>query len=169
MGSFPSSWATRPPRSVRGQTRVAPQGIAGHPQPPQHPCRLDWCRNADSQYAGSGAKGIHWRLLIKHWDPELLSYSVPFQQSLISRLMSLDTSAGSWLMGVFWQFALPDESVCPPMPQRTWAVKPKIGPLVKTTAKGSLEQTFAARDAQFKQAAGDEEAKFQRTEPAPLS
>ena len=113
-------------------------------------------------------KGIHWRLLIKHWDPELLSYSVPFQQSLISRLMSLDTSAGSWLMGVSWQFALPDESVCPPMPRRSWAVEPKIRPR-KATAKGSLEQTFAARDAQFEHATDNEEAKFQPTEPAPLS
>ena len=108
-------------------------------------------------------KGIHWRLLIKHWDPELLSYSVPFQQSLISRLMALDTSAGSWLMGVSWQFALPDESVCPPMPQRTWASSRR--PL----RSQGLEQTFTARDAQFEHAADDEEAKFQRTEPAPLS
>ena len=102
---------------------------------------------------GMAQKGIHWRLLIKHWDPELLSYSVTFQQSLISRLMALDTSADSWLMGVSWQFALPDESVCPPMPQRSWAVEPKIRP-GKATAKGSLEQTFAARDAQFKHATG---------------
>ena len=118
---------------------------------------------------GVAHKGIHWRLLIKHWDPELLSYSVPFQQSLISRLMSLDATADSWLMGISWQFALPDESVCPPMPRLTWAVEPKVRPLVKAIAKGSLEQTFAARDAQFKLAAGNEEAKFQPTEPTPLS
>ena len=62
-------------------------------------------------------------------------------------------------MGVSWQFALPDESVCPPMPQRTWAA----------TAKASLERTFTARDAQFKHATDHEEARFQPTEPTPLS
>ena len=93
---------------------------------------------------GSAQKGIHWRLLIKHWNPDLLSHSVPFQQSLIKRLMSLDTTASSWLMGVSWQFALPDESVCPPMPRRSWAVEPTIRPAGNATTKGKLEQTFAA-------------------------
>jgi hypothetical protein len=115
---------------------------------------------------GSAQKGIHWRLLIKHWEPELLSYGVPFQQSLISRLISLDASAGSWLMGISWQYALPDESVCPPMPELTWAAEPKIRQLVKAkNPKASLEQKFTERDAQLEH----EEVKFQRTEPAPLS
>jgi hypothetical protein len=55
------------------------------------------------------------------------------------------------------------------MPQRNWAVEPKIRQLGKPPAKGSLEQTFATRDAQFKHATGDEQAKFPPTEPAPLS
>jgi hypothetical protein len=108
---------------------------------------------------GAAQKGIHWRLLIKHWDPELLSYGVRFQQSLISRLMSLDDSAGSWLMGISWQFALPDESVCPPMPPRTWAA----------SARARLERTFTERDAQLKHKADHEGARFQPTEPTPLS
>jgi hypothetical protein len=115
---------------------------------------------------GSAQKGIHWRLLIKHWDPELWSYSVPLQQSLISRITSLDASASSWLMGISWQFALPDESVCPPMPELTWAAEPKIRQLAKAkSAKASLEQQFTERNAQLEH----EEVKFQRTEPAPLS
>lgn len=135
---------------------------------------------------GVAQKGIHWRLLIKHWDPELLSYGVPFQQSLMNRLVTLDATAGTWLMGISWQFALPDESVCPPMPQRAWAAEAKaaaqpakavtvptaaatpapVQPAATANAKANLEQVFAARDAQLKGGAGD---KFQTTEPAPLS
>lgn len=135
---------------------------------------------------GGAQKGIHWRLLIKHWDPALLSYGVPFQQSLTSRLMTLDANAGTWLMGISWQFALPDESVCPPMPQRAWSAEakasaPKAAALAGTanpapvqaaavtSAKADLEQIFAARDAEIKRLSGDEQAKFQTTEPAPLS
>lgn len=130
-------------------------------------------------------KGLHWRLLIKHWNPELLSYSVPFQQSLMARLLTLDANAGTWLMGISWQFALPDESVCPPMPQRAWSAEPKAvaqtakvpaavaataAPLqaaAATSVKADLNQMFAARDAQLKRATEDE--KFQTTEPARLS
>lgn len=137
---------------------------------------------------GVAQKGIHWRLLIKHWDPELLSYGVPFQQSLMNRLVTLDATAGTWLMGISWQFALPDESVCPPMPQRAWAAEAKAAaqpakaataPTAATPAtvqaaaavkaKANLEQMFAARDAELKGGAGDEQAKFQSTEPSPLS
>jgi hypothetical protein len=124
-------------------------------------------------------KGIHWRLLIKRWEPELLVHSVAFQQSLINRLMTLDPNAGGWLMGISWQFALPDESICPPMPQRVWTAETPAQPAkagvparaatapvaaAAPTAKANLEQMFAARDAQLK-----DTGTFERTEPSPLS
>jgi hypothetical protein len=128
---------------------------------------------------GVAQKGIHWRLLIKHWDPELLTCAVAFQQSLVNRLMSLDADSATWLMGISWQFALPDESVCPPMPQGPWGIeKPKqpakataavTAGTAATDAKAGLEQMFAARDAQLRHDADDEQTKFQRTEPSPLS
>lgn len=116
-------------------------------------------------------RGIHWRLLIRHWEPELLMHGVAFQQSLIKRLTALDPKAESWLMGISWQFALPDESVCPPMPQRLGAqVQPAAGAAPAGNAKADLERTFAARDAQLRREADDDpHAGFQRTEPAPLS
>lgn len=60
--------------------------------------------------------GIHLRLLIRHWDPQLLACCVALQNTVIVRLMALDPLASNWLMGISWQFALPDESVCPPLP-----------------------------------------------------
>jgi hypothetical protein len=64
--------------------------------------------------------GIHWRLLVRHWDPRLMTYAVALQNSLIVRTMSADPLASDWLMGISWQFVLPDEDVCPPMPHPGW-------------------------------------------------
>ena len=60
--------------------------------------------------------GLHLRLLIKHWDPRLLMHAVALENALIVRLLASDPIASDWLMGISWQFALPDESACPPMP-----------------------------------------------------
>lgn len=61
--------------------------------------------------------GLHWRLLVKHWDPRLLTHAVALQNSLVMRLLGYDPLAADWLMGISWQFALPDEVSCPPLPQ----------------------------------------------------
>lgn len=72
-------------------------------------------------------QGIHWRLVIHHWDSRLLVHGIAFQQSLIKRVTTFDPLASAWLMGISWQFALADESACPPMPH----------PGVWTSASGS--------------------------------
>lgn len=65
--------------------------------------------------------GIHLRLLIRHWEPRLLSHCVALQNAVIVRLLALDPLASHWLMGISWQFALADESACPAMPPAgTW-------------------------------------------------
>lgn len=123
------------------------------------------------------ASGIHWRLVIKHWDPRLLAHGVAFQHALIKRVMSFDPLASGWLMGISWQFQLADESVCPPLPHAgTWTAEPRgpapaappvlpggagdviAGPVVigaarttaapdPSTARADLEKLFAVRDA----------------------
>jgi hypothetical protein len=70
--------------------------------------------------------GIHWRLVIKHWDPRLLTHAVALQNALIVRVMAFDPLAAQWLMGISWQFSLPDESLCPPMPHPgIWTSEPR--------------------------------------------
>jgi hypothetical protein len=60
--------------------------------------------------------GIHLRLVIRHWDIRLLVHAVALQNAFIVRLLASDPLAADWLMGISWQFALPDESACPAMP-----------------------------------------------------
>lgn len=71
--------------------------------------------------------GIHWRLVIKHWDPRLLTHAVTLQNALIVRVLAFDPLAAQWLMGISWQFSLPDESLCPPMPHPgIWTSEPRL-------------------------------------------
>jgi hypothetical protein len=83
----------------------------------RHGIPLAWM-NAEMLVATSRGRetGMHWRLLIKHWDPRLMTYAVALQNSLITRLLSQDPRAADWLMGISWQYALGDEANCPPMP-----------------------------------------------------
>lgn len=70
--------------------------------------------------------GLHWRLLVRHWDPRLLAHMVALQNALIVRVLAFDPLAAQWLMGISWQFNLPDESLCPPMPHPgTWTSEPR--------------------------------------------
>lgn len=128
-------------------------------------------------------QGIHWRLRVLHWDPRLMLHAVAFQHSLIGRVMTFDPMAGNWLMGISWQFALPDESVCPPMPHAmVWTSPPEedsgftapapivagpsgdviAGPVRIADAedenaaatKADLERLMALRDADFQRHGG---------------
>ncbi len=72
-----------------------------------------------------GERGVHWRLLVKHWDPRILTHGVAIQHALIKRVTSLDPLASSWLNGISWQFALDDETLCPPLPHPgSWTSTP---------------------------------------------
>ena len=128
--------------------------------------------------------GMHWRLLIKHWDPRLLTHAVALQNSLVVRLLGYDPLAADWLMGISWQFALPDEAKCPPMPQpgywtaehrRQEARQPAEvtaaagdvieGPVhiatphgaseAKDSVRHDLDKLFAVRDAELKRHAAE--------------
>jgi hypothetical protein len=88
--------------------------------------------------------GLHWRLCIKHWDPRLMLHGVALQNSLIKRVMTFDPMAANWLMGISWQFALDDESLCPPMPHAgAWTAQPHVAapafPLPPSSTLGALE------------------------------
>jgi hypothetical protein len=105
--------------------------------------------------------GIHLRLIIKHWDSRLLVHAVALQNALIIRLLASDPLASDWLMGISWQFALPDEDACPPMPhpgswtaipeatQRATEVERPEDSQSPADVRSDLERLFAARDAEL--------------------
>lgn len=65
----------------------------------------------------NGQRGVHWRLLVKHWDPRIVMHAVALQQVLQRRVTTFDPTSTIWLNGISWQFALSDESVCPALPR----------------------------------------------------
>jgi hypothetical protein len=133
-----------------------------------------------------GARGIHWRILVKHWDPRLVVHGVALQQALIKRVTTFDPLADTWLHGVSWQYALEDESLCPPLPQPgSWTAPapsaevpvPEDAPLhisgvavdaETDNTKADLDQLLAIRDADFKRHAEGDTPAWSRTEPARL-
>lgn len=139
----------------------------------------------------TGERGIHWRLVVKHWDARLLEHSVALQNALVKRVLTFDPLAVSWLNGVSWQMALEDESMCPPLPPPpTWTLSHRPaaeahaapsgdvieGPVrIATEApqadvKAELEELLKIRDEDFRRHAGDGDApgNFAKTEPAKL-
>jgi len=94
----------------------------------------------------SGVQGIHWRLVVRHWDPRLLTHAVALQQKLLNRVMTFDPLAANWLTGISWQFALPDESVCPGMPHPgTWTspLPEAAAPVAKAAPAGPTMEVIA--------------------------
>jgi hypothetical protein len=140
--------------------------------------------------------GVHLRLLMRHWDPRLLAHAVALQNGLVAKVLEADPLASNWLMGVSWQFALPNERACPSMPlPGFWTAEPEAGiadtvpkadvdPEPPADVKADLEQLLAVRDAELRRsdAAGTEATQplflktqamkrqpvFDQTEPMPL-
>jgi hypothetical protein len=90
--------------------------------------------------------GIHWRLVIKHWEPQLMLHTVALQNRLVGRVQMFDPMAETWLMGISWQFGLPDESACPNLPHPgSWTaeVRPVRAPLHAPSIPGGSGDVIA--------------------------
>jgi hypothetical protein len=145
----------------------------------------------------TGERGIHWRLVVKHWDPRLLVHAPAIQQALIKRLTTFEPLASNWLTGISWQFAAPDGSPVPVMPHPgSWTepvatpvpnvIPPEntggtgdviAGPLLvepksaqaSAEVKADLEHLFAVRDGDFKRHRAGEAGGDDATQPMFLS
>ena len=60
--------------------------------------------------------GLHLRLVVRHWEPQLLACGVALQKGVMQRVLLLDPLAANWMTGISWQFAPTDESYCPDLP-----------------------------------------------------
>lgn len=142
-----------------------------------------------------GKRGVHWRLLVKHWDARIVTHGVALQQALIECVIAFDPMASEWLHGISWQFDLADESVCPPLPDPvSWTARAhaqatpatqaeaKAGnPIIEEPgaesaapakdpdgAKEDLARLLAIRDADFREHSDGKGPDWSSTEPAKL-
>jgi hypothetical protein len=139
----------------------------------------------------SGERGIHWRLMVKHWDPRLLEHTVALQNALVKRVLTFDPLAVNWLNGISWQIALEDESVCPALPPPpTWTLNHRAatapqgpsgdvieGPVrigadaAQSDVKAELDELLKIRDEDFRRHSADGTVTprtYAKTEPAKL-
>lgn len=114
--------------------------------------------------------GLHLRLLVKRWEPRLLSHALPFQNSLLHRVALFDPLAPQWLHGVSWQLALAADTPSPDMPD------PKVWTSPASPADGSpapsradtlsrVPRTLQARDVALPAAGRQGAAAFEKTQP----
>lgn len=61
-------------------------------------------------------RGIHLRLLVREWQPDLLAYTVALQRAIQARLLRLDPLSVGWMTGISWQYDPVDASTCPALP-----------------------------------------------------
>jgi hypothetical protein len=125
----------------------------------------------------SRGEGLHARLVIRHWDLRLLTYSYAFQLRLLSAVSRFEPEASTWLHGVSWEFDVGNTCPYSEMPEDSlWRPKPVPAELPVHAASlpaaavsdsdvlQDLERMFAIRDASIETAVD-----FQKTEPSKLS
>jgi hypothetical protein len=117
-------------------------------------------------------RGVHLRLVLRHWHPALPACLVALQKSIASRLNRLDPLSCDWLVGISWKFELADETACPALPQPAFwdgapaqpalaAVKPQHAAREPAHA---LKRMLAQRDDAFADRAR-QAADFSPTQP----
>jgi hypothetical protein len=134
-------------------------------------------------------QGLHVRFLVRRWEPRLLPHAPALERDFAERLVLMDPLAADWLMGFSWQFALEDDSACPPLPHPgSWTApageQARAGTAHETAPgdiiegpvviarpldqiRADLDQLMALRDADIRKHAQAEDG-FAATTPASL-
>jgi hypothetical protein len=113
---------SRPPVSVtpstsRNATRRELVRVALRDTLNRHGIPADWLGvEALSAVTRGREPGLHLRLVVRHWEPQLLACGVALQKGVMQRVLLLDPLAANWMTGISWQFAPVDESNCPDLP-----------------------------------------------------
>jgi hypothetical protein len=104
-----------------------------------------------------GTPGVHIRLLLQHWEPRLLPYTLSFQHEMQQRVLAVEPHAAGWLRGFSWLYAAGPAAPIPMPDPATWAVNsaPKEPPPVQLEppssgpprkSKEELARLFAQQD-----------------------
>ncbi len=121
----------------------------------------------------SRGEGMYVRLVIRHWDPRLLTYAVAFQKSLMLDITRFEPRASQWLYGISWQLEVGDTCPYPELPDRSaWADTPGKAAAI-SERKHSLERMFADHDANLLMGDGENAAHaagpYAKTQPQTLA
>lgn len=104
--------------------------------------------------AGNRHAGMHIQLVLRAWEPALLSYVVGLQEAVRQRLLRLDPLSPSWVAGVSWRFEPDDAGRWPQLPTAgKWnavAAAPAV-PARRSTA--NLDKLLQSGDAAYGQRA----------------
>jgi hypothetical protein len=132
---------SRPPVSVtpsasRNATRRELVRVALRDTLNRHGVPADWLGvEALSAVTHGREPGLHLRLVVRHWEPQLLACGVALQRGVLQRVLLLDPLAANWMTGISWQFAPTDESNCPDLPPPAhWKSLPADRPSATATA-----------------------------------
>lgn len=116
-------------------------------------------------------RGMHLRLVVRHWHAALPGCVVALQRSVSARVARLDPLSCEWLVGISWKFEPADDSHCPalPEPQYWRAERPQRGEAAgrqraAADARERLKRLLASRDEAFPARAGTA-ADFSPTQP----
>ena len=113
-----------------------------------------------------GQPHMHARLVVRHWDEQLLRYAVAFERRLMTEIERFEPNSSEWLHSVTWQFKA-DNCPYPEMPPReAWTGQPLAVSLLDDTEGGpefsesqeleqDLAQLMAVRDSALAELRGD--------------
>lgn len=116
-----------------------------------------------SSLTASRTRGMHLRLVVREWRPDLLAYTVTLQRAVLVRLIRLDPLSPGWAAGISWRYEPVDDSTCPALPPSAfWSggVRPEAA------APGTRARLLAAAAACLERGDGPEPGPdFRPTEP----
>lgn len=119
----------------------------------------------------SRQRGVHLRLIVREWRPELFAFAMALQKEMAASIAELDPQASQWLMGISWKFDLVDDTACPPLPGRPFweglADSAKQGPGDDAARRRAAAEEALAHSGHPLDAHGRHDD-FRATEPMPV-
>ena len=74
----------------------------------------------------SRGPGMYVRLVVRHWDPRLMTYAFALQNVLLQDVAQADPRAPEWLHGISWQLEYEDSCPHSEMPEKTFWLTPSL-------------------------------------------
>lgn len=129
----------------------------------------------------SKGQGMYVRLVMRHWNLQLLTHMVAFQKGLLAAISDFEPEAPNWLHGLSWEFDPAVSCPHPDMPDPSvWLGGPAGQPADATGIMSEpeddmlkdlqdLQRMFAARDATAQLGSDSAPLDFQSTQPGETS